>query len=421
MLLKCDDSISFYEFKSLIRKQGNIMGEFRMAIGFPSRALGNDDSESILNLICNNETVRLIEILPSVSDTFVLNPPLPAKLKTRSETSTASAPTTRKRKAVINFFNNTSSEVDVSESLINAVNNVNVGVHSSRKNAFLRSVYRRAVALQYNSTKAISRLESLHANNFVFMDYNSHNNKASKKRGYILGGMDLKTNEAHISKIMVRYAKGSYATNRSSVSNGNTATTGSSIHSNDVIIHTISSALVDAVNTNHPPQHPLITCPESYYYEEEVDIISKPLILAVLEFTLRSSRSSEGIGITGVEDGDDSEEEVVEESDGGESMESASFLKPINMSCTSPRIFWSLVYHYGTDFVKTYQSLFPNGVGAYMKSSRSDLSSEIINEVDWSWIFERHRELSEKAKENAETEKLIQKQKKSVRNKKNVK
>ena len=56
-------------------------------------------------------------------------------------------------------------------------------------------------------------------------------------------------------------------------------------------------------------------------------------------------------------------------------------LKLENLALLSPRIFWSLIHHYGSDFNATYRHLFP-AVG------------------DWSWLDVRKRELSEKAMNN---------------------
>lgn len=64
-------------------------------------------------------------------------------------------------------------------------------------------------------------------------------------------------------------------------------------------------------------------------------------------------------------------------------------LKPMNLSRCSPRIFWSLVHRYGNNLIQSIRSLL-TGVD------------------DCTWLTERKKELSEKAKENAEQERVRQ-------------
>lgn len=56
-------------------------------------------------------------------------------------------------------------------------------------------------------------------------------------------------------------------------------------------------------------------------------------------------------------------------------------LIPRNLAKASPRIFWSLIFHFGSNLMDTYQSLFPNV-------------------SDWNWVEERQRTLSTKALDN---------------------
>jgi hypothetical protein len=64
--------------------------------------------------------------------------------------------------------------------------------------------------------------------------------------------------------------------------------------------------------------------------------------------------------------------------------DSKEMLKPMNMAGCSPRVFWSLVRLYGGDVLEGLRQLLPD--------------------QDWSFLGERQRALSEKAKANAEQE-----------------
>lgn len=64
--------------------------------------------------------------------------------------------------------------------------------------------------------------------------------------------------------------------------------------------------------------------------------------------------------------------------------DSKEMLKPMNMAGCSPRVFWSLVRLYGGDVLEGLRQLLPD--------------------QDWSFLGERQRVLSEKAKANAEQE-----------------
>lgn len=70
-----------------------------------------------------------------------------------------------------------------------------------------------------------------------------------------------------------------------------------------------------------------------------------------------------------------------EDGRGGGSEDAREVLKPMNLSRCSPRIFWSLVFHYGPDLVGSIRSVL-QGVD------------------DCAWLDERKKELSEKARIN---------------------
>jgi hypothetical protein len=92
-------------------------------------------------------------------------------------------------------------------------------------------------------------------------------------------------------------------------------------------------------------------------YEETVDIIDRAVLRATLKIPL-----------------DDSEPGGMRE-----------HLKPVNLARGSPRLFWSLVRLFGQDVAGGLKQLFP----------------EV---TDWSWLTDRRRELSEKARMNQQQE-----------------
>jgi hypothetical protein len=65
-------------------------------------------------------------------------------------------------------------------------------------------------------------------------------------------------------------------------------------------------------------------------------------------------------------------------------------LKPYKMALASPRVFWSMVKHFNGDIIRGLHELFP--------------------EVNWDFVDERKRNLSEKAEENRQLEERMQKE-----------
>lgn len=92
------------------------------------------------------------------------------------------------------------------------------------------------------------------------------------------------------------------------------------------------------------------------WYEDEIDLLNEALLRDVIRLPVAEQASKE-------------EREVV---------------KPVNLSKASPRIFWSLVRHFGNDLVHAVAAIL------------SDVDPRALD-----WLVERKRELSEKAKENA--------------------
>jgi hypothetical protein len=109
------------------------------------------------------------------------------------------------------------------------------------------------------------------------------------------------------------------------------------------------------------------------YFEESVDLIPKELLIPLLKLAIDDK---EGNG-----------KEV---------------LKPMNLSKSSPRLFWSLIYHYGIDLIGTMKMLLKNYDSC-------------------EWLTERKRELSEKAKENFMQKQLEEEEKQSKKRRKGQK
>ena len=108
-------------------------------------------------------------------------------------------------------------------------------------------------------------------------------------------------------------------------------------------------------------------------FEEQVEIISQDALKALIEHVY-NTRSEEGDDLDG------------EKSDGKE------MLRPVSMAQLSPRVFWSLVYHY-------------NEAGQNDSSAHATVETMLqstMPHLDWSHLDRggRKRQLSEKAREN---------------------
>lgn len=137
------------------------------------------------------------------------------------------------------------------------------------------------------------------------------------------------------------------------------------IYSGQYTIRECGGVLLSSSSSTNKPTHTHI---EVTYHKgagsrgvhvDTVELLSKELLLGVLKVAVQ---------------GDD----VNADDDAGGGREA---LKPMNLSRCSPRIFWSMVHHYGADLV--------NGIRTALKGVD-----------DCAWLDERKRELSEKAKAN---------------------
>jgi len=137
---------------------------------------------------------------------------------------------------------------------------------------------------------------------------------------------------------------------------------------------TFSQVANQGENTNNSTGTSLVKYPKSVegrgYFEEQVHIITPLMLKAVIQAVY-----------------DDHDENDLD----GESASGREMLKPSNMALLSPRVFWSLWYHYQEHCASIEQAL-----------------KRMLPDLDWSFLFRRSRQLSEKAKEN-----LLQEQKKN--------
>ena len=105
-----------------------------------------------------------------------------------------------------------------------------------------------------------------------------------------------------------------------------------------------------------------------YYEDTNIHVISIETLKAVIRSVYNASK---------VESDDEQHGDDVDDDSGKE------MLKPNNMALLSPRVFWSLWYHYRSSCTSMEQTL-----------------ECILPELDWKFLYKRSRQLSEKAKEN---------------------
>ena len=194
-----------------------------------------------------------------------------------------------------------SSENDIVDHLLEALNG-----GTGKRSKVLRDVFRNAVHLQYNSSKAVHRLDAVYSGKYSIVE-SSHSR--------ILATGDS-------TKIDVTFSKGS----------GSKGTN-----------------FVDSVDL----------LPDN--------VLRELIRLPILEEQRATNSSSAQSGQS--------------------SSPGREVLKPVNLSKSSPRIFWSLVHRYG-----------PN-----IHDSLRNILRGLDNECDW--LDERKRELSEKARMNLEQKK----------------
>ncbi len=459
-ILTIQADATFGKLKGIIKEQDETIADgFKLSTGFPPKMLDAEDSLPIADSIGNNVSVR-IHPAEEVTTSIVqgMSPPPRAKSATVASTSakaygstggsgwggrvatlhdkggksqnkkaSVAAPGRRSKKRSI--FECGSDETDISTALISAVDGSGSG-SGGGKSRFLRSVYRRAVDLQYSSTKAIARVESLHCNNFTFMPDNTPSSSSSCcSVGRVLAS-------GAPAKMTVRYAKGSYATNRSNTRRSSSSSSSSGGEPSDAATNTTGA---DAAHmTNEEPwmrtNVALQQADSSYFHEDYVDCLPAATIRAVLHLALRSTATDGACADS--DSGSSSDSESGSDSEGSPRL-NMELLKPVNLAACSPRLFWSIVRLYGSNFARSYSALFPRGLHAppaavavasasssssSCSSSSSSSSSAAMSPVmsaaaeavDWGWLYERKLSLSEKALENLATERALKRHKKAT-------
>lgn len=222
----------------------------------------------------------------------------PAKASVDAATS---APQKKKRMTKFNMH----SAEDVGDALLKAAE----GSSSNRKDRFLRSVFRRAVELEYDQAIAHSRVAAALGGRYTFIDTATT----------LLGEPTC---------MIVAFAKG------------------------------MGSRLM---------------------LEDRVDFLSLDKLRAVVVFVLNGVRSvQQPLDDTSSIDVDG----PITEMDFETKSYNRSMLKPDSMAGCSPRVFWSLVRHFGGDIINCLSQLIPG--------------------ENWSWLAERPRKLSVKAAANAD-------------------
>jgi hypothetical protein len=127
-------------------------------------------------------------------------------------------------------------------------------------------------------------------------------------------------------------------------------------------------------------------------YEETVELIPEPLLSTLIRLPISNNNADSATSSSSSSSADNIDPSSAEYD--------REVLKPVNLAKASPRIFWSLVHKYGPDLTSAI--------------------SNIISDLDPSaatWLRERKRELSEKAKENQRQLQLQQEMRASKRRK----
>lgn len=202
-------------------------------------------------------------------------------------------------------FKMTSME-DVGDQLLKAASG---GGGGNKKDKFLRSVFRRAVELEYDQAVAHSRVAAALGNRYTFVD------TASNLSGEVVS-------------MMVTFPKG------------------------------MGSRLI---------------------LEDRVDFLALDKLRAVVMFVLSGMRSASASDVGAAHRPGDL---CITEMDFETKSYNRNMLKPAAMAGCSPRVFWSLVRHFGGDIISGLSQLMP--------------------QENWSWLAERPRRLSAKAAENEE-------------------
>lgn len=190
-------STSFQQLKVIIREKFNLQKEFDLlGGGFPPKLLELDDEDLLEGHLSVNDSLRIqlkelsgqqavgipkqttkkaaatkkaasttaAPLVPFGARVASLNPPKP---KPNRQKASASSSTPRTRR--VSVKDAASSEADISEHLLEAVQIGSTG----KRNKTLRKVFKQAVYHQYDSSKAISRLQAIYSGNYTIKENHS--------------------------------------------------------------------------------------------------------------------------------------------------------------------------------------------------------------------------------------------------------
>jgi hypothetical protein len=410
--LACANGTTFNQLKELIQQTLKIASSnsFQILFGYPPRELhlelsqeGESNGEQDLSTILRDNDTLIIKCLERVTPpiqekkmekkvkkTKLAVPPkevkkgksavapqqLPrsfgANIHTLNPSSTRKAAASRKAKSSVGSVGptrktklNLQSEEDIGSQLINALNG-----STGKSNQFLRHVFRRAVTHQYDQTKAEARVTSLQSQKYSLdgnmlsrtlgndlpTKLNVKFHKGIGHRSYFFETVDLLSTFAlkAVVRILLGSRNDSSEDNSASSSTSNTSTTGT-VTSDPSTSSSSSSSSSSSPSTQN----------------------------ALLESRTRELAT-----------------------EANEMGNNRDFLRPQHLSRCSPRVFWSLVYHYGPNIPTALSQLLPTYDWTWMTSSSHDSSGEGRRQVT----------LSEKALENErqKQEELEEKQRKKL-------
>ena len=331
--------VALESFKDVIKQQDKLIKQERQerTTRTTTRSKNSNDqkrsaaAESRAAAASTNANARRLEKLPGgrrlndeTNDTTITT-----KATNKMTTSSASASAnsnaiaTIKTKKVQSVFHDMSSEEDISVALLSSI-----GSGSGKKvSKLLRMAMKGTVEKSYEASKAVVRCSAVTSGNITFQaiiksnnSYHNHNYNHTKTAAcQILGGGQDKCND--IGTYTVRYPKGVEGT--------------------------------------------------GYFEDANIHVLSIDMLKAVIESVYNADLKDEGSGEEGGGDNHDIAESGRE------------MLRPRNMAQLSPRVLWSLWFHFKDKC-----------------ASIEDVFTILLPHLDWSFLSRRSRQLSEKAREN---------------------
>ena len=314
------------EFKLLLKSELQLSAPFEILTGFPATVNDFPDDQPINNILQSNETIRVQ--LKSVSGVQIQGT---GKVKPSKKVVKASSPATSTFGAKIKGIKTDTSKKNFLTS------------NSTKRSAVTSGLQEPNVVKRRRKSSASNKISSEgdiaeHLLSAVSGGTGLHNRTARKVfrnavvHQYNSSQAVSRVNAAYAGKYTIKECGGILLTNSSS-------STSKPIHTHIEVTYNKGSGS----RGNHI---------------DNVELLTKELLREVLKVAV--------INETGSTEGTEEGREA---------------LKPMNLSRCSPRIFWSIIYHYGSDLIENIRSIL-SGID------------------DCLWLEERKRELSEKAKLN---------------------